>query len=401
MTATSFDTIITDMKAKGLFNEIKTVESEQGAYLTIQGKKYLNLCSNNYLGLASDSRLKEAAIKAIQEYGVGTASVRALIGTNQLHLELEKKIADFKGAESAMVVSSGYMANLAAIQTLLGKEDMVISDELNHGSIIDGIRMAGVKNKFIYKHNDVADLRRQIPEIKELLDELIATGEKRKALIITDGVFSMDGDLAPLPELVVAAKEIGAMIMVDDAHGEGVLGTSGRGIVDHFNLQGQIDIEVGTLSKAFGVLGGFITGKKSLIDFYRQKARQSLLSTGLSIPDTAALIAAVDIMQQSDELVKKLWVNAEYLRTELKKQGFDTGVSVTPIVPIMIGEENRAKEFAKQLYGYGVMVIAIKFPMVAMGKARIRLQPSALHTKKDIDFGLEKIQTVGKALQVI
>jgi len=401
MTATSFDTIITDMKAKGLFNEIKTVESEQGAYLTIQGKKYLNLCSNNYLGLASDSRLKEAAIKAIQEYGVGTASVRALIGTNQLHLELEKKIADFKGAESAMVVSSGYMANLAAIQTLLGKEDIVISDELNHGSIIDGIRVAGVKNKFIYKHNDVADLRRQIPEIKELLDELIATGEKRKALIITDGVFSMDGDLAPLPELVVAAKEIGAMIMVDDAHGEGVLGTSGRGIVDHFNLQGQIDIEVGTLSKAFGVLGGFITGKKSLIDFYRQKARQSLLSTGLSIPDTAALIAAVDIMQQSDELVKKLWVNAEYLRTELKKQGFDTGVSVTPIVPIMIGEENRAKEFAKQLYGYGVMVIAIKFPMVAMGKARIRLQPSALHTKKDIDFGLEKIQTVGKALQVI
>lgn len=387
---------IEEMKEKGLFNNIRTITSEQGAYLGVNGKKYLNLCSNNYLGLASDSHLKKAATDAIKKYGVGTASVRSLVGTNLLHLELEEKLAKFKKAEAAIVLTGGYLANMAAIQTLLGKEDIVISDELNHASIIDAIRLAQVKNKFIYKHSDVENLRSQIPVIKKLLKQPKEDGTKRTALIVTDGVFSMDGDIAPLPGLVKVAEELGAFLMVDDAHGEGVLGRKGRGIVDHFGLHGKVDIEMGTLSKAFGVLGGFITGKKELIDYYRQKARQFLFTNALSIPDTAALIAAVDLMSKSDKLIKQLWANTKYLKTELKKLGFDIGHSKTPITPVMLGDENLAKQFAQELLNEGVLVTAIKFPMVALGKARLRLIPSAIHTEKDLRLGIEKIKKVGQ-----
>ncbi len=393
--------IIEEMKQKGLYNTAKIVESAQGAYLTVSGKKYLNLCSNNYLGMASDSRLKAAAIRAIEKHGVGTASVRSLIGTNSLHIELEQKLTDFKHAEAALVVTGGYLANMAAIQTLLDKEDIVISDELNHASIIDAIRLAGVRNKFIYKHADVADLEGQLPEIQKLQAVKKSNGESRNTMIVTDGVFSMDGDIAPLPALVKIANTLHAYLMVDDAHGEGVLGEQGRGIVDHFKLHGEVDIEVGTLSKAFGVLGGFITGKKDLIEYYRQKARQFLFTNALSIPDTAALIEAVNIMSESDERVKQVWKNTEFLKSHLQKEGFNTGNSQTPITPIMLGDENLAKEFASQLYSEGVLVSAIKFPMVPLGKARLRLIPSAIHTEKHLRFGIDKIGAIGKKLGVV
>lgn len=377
------------------------VESSQGAYLAIKGKKRLNFCSNNYLGFAADPRLVGAAINAVKKYGVGPGSVRALSGTNVLHIELEERLAKFKKAEAALVVQGGYVANLAAIQTLLGKEDIVISDELNHASIIDGIRLAQIKNKYIYKHRDTQDLERVLNEIKELREVKRNDGELPIVLIVTDGVFSMDGDLAPLPKIVELAKKYDALTMVDDAHGEGVLGDHGRGIVDHFNLHGKVDIDVGTLSKAFGVMGGFITGKRELIEYYRQKARQFLFSTGLTIPDTAALIEAVKILEESDSLVKKLWDNAAYLKKKFKALGFDTGQSETPITPVMLGEENLAVEFSSKLLENGVFATPIKFPMVPKGKARIRVMPSASHSKKDLDFGISVFHKVAKQLKVL
>lgn len=393
-----FSQTIESMKEKGLFNNIRTIESGQGAWLRVNGKKVLNFCSNNYLGLAADSRLVKAAIRAIKKYGVGTASVRALSGTNVLHLELEKRLALFKRAEACIALTGGYMANLAAIQTIMDKEDIVISDELNHASIIDAIRLAQVKNKFIYKHKDMTSLEEKLKEAKTLQKTKKADGSERRMLIVTDGVFSMDGDLAPLPAIVKLAKKYEAMTMVDDAHGEGVVGSHGRGIVDHFHLHGQVDIEVGTLSKAFGVMGGFITGKKELIEFYRQKARQFLFSNGLSIPDTAALIEAVKILERSNTLIKKLWANTNYLKEGFQKLGFDTGKSETPITPVMLGDENVAKNFSAKLFEYGVYATPIKFPMVPLGTARIRVIPSACHSKKDLDFGLKIFEKVAKEL---
>lgn len=374
---------------------LDTVESQQGARIVVRGKTYLNLCSNNYLGFASDARLKEAAIAAIEQYGVGTTSVRALIGSHSLHEELETKLAAFKKAEAAIVLTGGYLANMAAIQTTIGKDDIIVSDELNHASIIDAVRLSGCQNKFIYKHADMDDLRRQLPKIQS------AGGPDRTILIITDGVFSMDGDIAPLPELVVIAQKIGAKLMVDDAHGEGVLGSHGRGIVDHFNLHGKVDIEVGTLSKAFGVMGGFITGSTELITTYKQKARQFLFTNALSIPDTAALIAAVDILTASDERVKALWDNATYLKTHLQKAGFNTGTTETPIIPVMIGSEETAKLFGEKLREKAVMATPIVFPMVPQNTARLRLQPSAIHTHADLDEGIKAIIEVGTELKVI
>ena len=398
---TYFTKTIESMKEKGLFNTIRTVESGQGAWLRVNGKKVLNFCSNNYLGLASEKRLSQAAIIAIKKYGVGTASVRALSGTNTLHLELEERLAKFKKAQGCLVLTGGYMANMAAIQTIMDKEDIVISDELNHASIIDAIRLAQVKNKFIYKHKDITSLEEKLTEAKTLQKNRKEDGSERRMLVLTDGVFSMDGDLAPLPGIVKLAKKYGALTMVDDAHGEGVVGSNGRGIVDHFHLHGQVDIEVGTLSKAFGVMGGFITGKKELIEFYRQKARQFLFSNGLSIPDTAALIEAVKILERSDTLVKKLWANAKYLKDGFQKLGFDTGKSETPITPVMLGDENLAKNFSTQLFEYGVYATPIKFPMVPLGTARIRVMPSASHAKHDLDLGLKTFAKVGNELGVL
>ena len=389
------------MKEKGLYNNIRTVESAQGAWLTANGKKVLNLCSNNYLGLAGDKHLRKAAIAAIKEYGVGPGAVRVLSGTNSLHLQLEKAIADWKKAEAAIVVQSGFIANIIAIQTIMTKEDIVISDELNHASIIDAVRIAQIKNKFIYKHNDMGELEARLKEATELAKTPKADGNSPLILVVTDGVFSMDGDVAPLPEIVKLAKQYGAITMVDDAHGEGVLGSNGRGIVDHFHLHGQVDIEVGTLSKALGVVGGVIVGKKELIEWYRQKGRPFSFSTGLTIPDTAALIEAIRLLSESDKLVKKVWKNGTYLKKQFKKLGFDTGVSTTPITPVMVGDETKAKTLSMRLFEEGVYATPIKFPMVPMGKARIRVMPSASHSKKDLDFGIAAFAKVGRELGII
>lgn len=380
---------------------IVTIESSQGAYLTIQKKKKLNLCSNNYLGLASDTKLKEAAVLAIKKFGVGTGSVRALSGTNTLHIELENMLARFKKAEGAIVVTGGYMANLAAIQTIIGKDDIVVSDELNHASIIDAVRLSQVKNKLIYRHKDIVDLEKMLKEATALRKKTISNDKVPVVLVVTDGVFSMDGDLAPLPEIVRLAKKYDVLTMVDDAHGEGVLGDHGRGILDHFGLHGKVDIEVGTLSKAFGVMGGFITGKAELISYYRQKARQFLFSNGLSVPDTAALIEAVKILEKSDALVKNLWENTAYMKNGLRDAGFDCGESETPITPVMLGDEDLAVQFSNTLLKHGVFATPIKFPMVSKGKARIRVMPSAIHTKKDLDFGIKVFSETARKLGVL
>ena len=378
----------------------RIIESGQGAYLTIKGKKQLNFCSSHYLGLAVDDRLKIAVKKAVGKYGIGTG-YRTLAGTHILHVELEKALARFKKAEGAIVLSGGYLANMAAIQTILDKEDIVISDELNHASIIDAVRLSQVKNKFIYKHRDSKSLEEQLKQASVITKKPKSNGEYPLILIVTDGVFSMDGDLAPLPQIVELAKKYNALTLVDDAHGEGVMGKGGRGVVDHFGLHGKVDIEVGTLSKAFSVIGGFITGKKVLIDFYKQKARQFLFSSALTIPDTAALLEGVKILESSDELVKKLWDNTKYIKKAFKELGFDIGKSVSPITPIMLGDENLAVSFSAKLFEEGVFATPIKFPMVPKGQSRIRVIPSASHAKEDLDFGIKAFKKVAKELKVL
>lgn len=394
-----FDSI-KQLKIKGLFTPIRVLESPQGSWFTIDGKKLLNFCSNNYLGLASDKRLTRAVIKAVNKYGIGPGAVRPISGNLKLHMEAEKALAKFKGAESAFLLPGGFIANIVAIQTIVGKEDIVISDELNHASIIDAIRLAQVKNKLIYKHSDMTSLEAQLQTATRLAKSPKSDGLKPIILIVTDGVFSMDGDIAPLPDIVNLAQKYSAITMVDDAHGEGVLG-EGRGIAHHFKLQGKLDIEVGTLSKAFGVLGGVIAGNHELIEYYRQKGRPYLFSTGLTVADTAAIIEGVKILTVSKSLVKKLWVNANYLRQTLQKAGFDTGRTQTPITPVMLGDENLAKNFSLLLLKNRVFATPIKFPMVPLGKARIRVMPSATHTKADLNFGIKIFKKVGAKLGVI
>ena len=394
-----YDTIA-QMKEKGLYTPVRVLESPQGPWFTVDGKKLLNFCSNNYLGFAQDKRLVAAVVKAVKKYGVGAGAVRPISGNLKLHMEAEKALAKFKGAEAAFLLPGGFIANIVAIGTIVGKEDMVISDELNHASIIDAIKLAQVKNKFIYKHKDMAELEARLKEASELAKTPKSDGTKPIILVVSDGVFSMDGDIAPLPEIVALAKQYGAITMVDDAHGEGVLG-EGRGIAHHFSLPGQLDIEVGTLSKAFGVLGVVITGKKELIEYYRQKGRPYLFSTGLTVADAAAVIEGVKILSRSNALVKKLWANAKYVREGFQKLGFDTGNTETPITPVMLGDENLAKEFSKKLFEHNVFATPIKYPMVALGKARIRVMPSAVHSKKDLDFGIAAFAKVGKDLGVL
>lgn len=379
------------MKEQGLFNVIRTIDGPQGAWFVVDGRKVLNLCSNNYLGFADHPRLKEAAKKAIDEYGVGPGAVRSIAGTQTIHLELERKLADFKHAPACIVLQAGFSANTAVIPAITGRGDVIFSDELNHASIIDGCRLSRA-DVVRYQHNDVDDLRNKIIEHKD---------SARRMLIVTDGVFSMDGDIAPLPEIVEIADEFGAIVMVDDAHGEGVLGDSGRGIVNHFRLEGRVDIEVGTLSKAFGVMGGFVTGPEVLIDYLRQRARPFLFSSGLTPADTAAAIAAVDMLLESDEPVKTLWDNAAYFQKGLKEAGFDTGGTQTPITPVMLGEAKLASEFSKKLFEKGIFAQSISYPTVPRGKARIRCMVSAAHSKQDLDFALEKFVETAKELGVL
>jgi glycine C-acetyltransferase len=379
------------MKREGLYGNIRTLESPQGATVKINGKEYLNLCSNNYLGFANDPRLREKVKTMIDRYGVGPGAVRTIAGTMDIHLELERKLAAFKGVEAAIVFQSGFCGNLAVIPTLTGEGDLIFSDALNHASIIDACRLS--KAKVIrYEHSDMKDLRAKLAE---------NSGNGGKKLLITDGVFSMDGDIARLPEIVELAKEFGVITAVDDAHGEGVLGSGGRGIVDYFHLHGKVDVEIGTMSKAFGVMGGMVAGSAVLVDFLRQKARTNLFSSALTVPDVAANLAAVEIMETGDEEVRKLWENGDYLKTALKAAGFYVGKSQTPITPVIVYEAQAAKAFSAALFENGVFATAIVFPTVPKGTARIRAMVSAAHTKADLERGVAAFVKVGKEMGII
>jgi len=378
------------LKDTGLLINIRTIEGPQGAWITVDGKKVLNLCSNNYLGFANDPQLKSSALKAIEMYGVGPAAVRTIAGTTTLHKELERKLALFKGVESTLTFQSGFCANLAVIPAIVGEGDVVFSDELNHASIIDGARLS--KAKIVrYEHCNPKDLSTKILSEKNV----------RRKLIITDGVFSMEGDIAPLPEIVEIADKYGAIIMVDDAHGEGMLGRGGRGIVDHFNLHGKIDIEVGTLSKAFGVVGGYIAGSKQLTDYLAQKGRPFLFSSAVTAADVAACSAAVDALIASDILVKQLWENTAFFQEKIKHAGFNIGNTKTPITPIILGDTKVARDFSRMLFEDGIFAQAIGYPTVPIGKARIRVMLSAIHSKKDLAWAIERFEKIGKALKVI
>ena len=385
------DDALQDLKERGLYITIRTIESPQGPWLTVDGRKVLNFCSNNYLGLANDPRLVAAAQEALERYGVGPAAVRTIAGTMSLHVELEQALAEFKETEAAISFQSGFNANLATIPAIVGRGDVIFSDELNHASIIDGCRLSRAQI-IRYPHNDARALRALLQEHR---------GQYNRALIVTDGVFSMDGDIAPLPELADLAEEFDAMLMVDDAHGEGVLGHGGRGIVHHFGLQNRVHIEVGTMSKAFGVVGGYVAGPAKIVEWLRQRGRPFLFSSAMTVPDTAACLAAVRILQESTELVDRLWENTRYFKAQMKALGFDIGQSVTPITPVMLGDEKLTQEFSRRLFEEGVFATAIAYPTVPLGKARIRVMISASHSKADLDFGLEAFAKVGREMGVI
>jgi glycine C-acetyltransferase len=382
---------LSSLKESGLFISLRIIESPPGAWMDVDGKRVLNLCTNNYLGLAGDERLKRAAKQAIDDYGVGPTAVRSIAGTLSLHIELEQAVAAFKGVEDALYVQSGFVANQAALAPLVGREDVIFSDSLNHASIIDGARLSRAKI-VVYEHTNVADLE---AKIKEFLPQY------RRGLVVTDGVFSMDGDIAPLDEIYAVAETHGVMTMVDDAHGEGVLGQGGRGIVDHFGLHGKFDVEIGTFSKAFGAIGGVVAGKKVIVDYLRQRARPFLFSNAVTAADTAACLAAVNVLADSTALVDRLWSNTAYFKDEMKALGFDTGKSVTPITPVMLGDVKLAKAFSKRLFEEDVFAMALGFPTVPHGMARIRVMVSAALSRDDLDFGLEKFAAIGKQLGVI
>jgi glycine C-acetyltransferase len=375
---------------------IRTMDSPADGWMVVDGKRVLNFCTNNYLGLANHPELIAAAKTALDEWGVGPAAVRTIAGTQRLHIQAEKRLAEFKGVEAAMVVQSGFCANQAAISPLVGRDraageqDVIFSDRLNHASIIDGARLSGAKI-VVFEHCDPEDLE---AKIKEHLPNY------RRGLMVTDGVFSMDGDVAPLDKLTEVCDRHAVMTMVDDAHGEGVLG-KGKGIVAHFGLQGQFDVEIGTMSKAFGVMGGVIAGKADVVEYIRQKARPNLFSSALTPADTAACMAAADYIEGHPELVEKLWENAEYFKAGIEQLGLDTGVTQTPIVPVMLGDVKLAKEFSSRLFEEGVFAMALGFPTVPLGQARIRVMNTAAHTQEDLDKGLEIFAKVGRALGVV
>lgn len=382
---------IAALQEQGLYINLRIIDSPAGAWMVVDGKRVLNLCTNNYLGLANDPRLIAAAKDALDRFGAGPTAVRSIAGTLTLHRELEQAMAEFKHVEDALYVQAGFLANQAALPPLVGPEDVIFSDRLNHASIIDGARLSRAKI-IVYEHCDPADLE---AKIKEHLPQY------RRGLMVTDGVFSMDGDLAPLDALYEVCERYGVMTMVDDAHGEGVVGQGGRGIVDHFGLHGKFDVEIGTFSKAFGVVGGIIAGKKLIVDYLRQKARPFLFSSAVTPADTAACLAAVHALSESTELVDRLWENTRYFKSAMKALGFDTGQSVTPITPVMLGDVKLAREFSRRLFERGVFAMALGFPTVPKGLARIRVMVSAALTPEDLDFGLEQFAAVGRELGVI
>jgi len=378
-----------NLKEQGLFREPRTLTGDQKPRSIYDGKAVVNLSSNNYLGLANHPRLIEAAVKATQELGVGPGAVRTIAGQMDLHKEFEHKLAKFKNVEACLLFQSGFTANSGTVSCIMGKEDVIISDELNHASIIDGSRLSRAQIK-VYPHADMDGLR-----------SVLQQAEGRRKIVVTDGVFSMDGDIAPLDEVVKLSKEFGAIVMVDDAHASGVMGRNGRGTVDHFDLHGQVDIQVGTLSKAIGVLGGYVAGTQNLIDYLVQRARPVLFSTSLPPAVTAAGMAAVDLLVEEPELIDRLWSNAEFFRDGLRAQGFDTGASVTPIIPVMVGDERKAMQLADDLFAAGVFAQALSFPTVPKGKARVRTIVTAAHTHEDLQFALDTFVTVGKKLGIV
>lgn len=375
----------------GLKIRLRTMGSPVDAWMVVDGRRVLNFCTNNYLGLANHPQLKEAAKAAIDTWGVGPAAVRSIAGTQALHLELERRLASFKGVEDALYVQSGFCANQAAIGPLVGKEDVIYTDRLNHASIIDGCRLSSARI-VIYEHCDASDLEAKVRE---------TLAQHRRGMLITDGVFSMDGDVAPLDALFAVAERHDLITMVDDAHGEGVLGRGGRGIVDHFGLHGKIDLEVGTLSKAFGVVGGVIAGRKVIIDYLRQRARPFLFSSAVTPSDTAACLAAVGLLEHSTDLVDRLWSNTRLFKEEMVRLGFNLGRSATPIAPVMLGEAPLAQAFSRRLFEEGVFAMALGYPTVPKGMARIRVMNTAAHTHADLEQGLAAFAKVGKELGVI
>ena len=385
-----------DLRQKGTHFKLRVLEEPQAPECVFDGKRVINLASNNYLGLTTHPKLEEAAIAAIKKYGVGSGTVRTVSGTMQIHMKLEEKIARFKKTEACVVFQSGFAANAGTVSAILGKEDFIISDELNHASIIDGARLSKAKIK-VFRHKDTA-------HAEELLKEV--AGEPGHKLIITDGVFSMDGDIGALPGLCDLAEKYGAIMMVDDAHASGVLGKNGRGTPDHFQLHGRVDVQVGTLSKAIGALGGYVCGSKELIDFLYHRARPFLFSTSHPPSVSATCIAAFDVLEQEPELMDKLWENTRFFKKELGLLGFNIGgvntpASETPITPIIIGEGRLTMEFSRELFNEGVFTPGIAFPTVAEGKARVRTIMTATHTKDQLSRALEALKKVGRKMGIV
>ncbi len=385
-----------ELRQKGTHFNLRVLEEPQSPECVFDGKRVINLASNNYLGLTTHPKLREAALAAIKKYGVGSGAVRTVSGTMSIHMELEEKIARFKKTEACVVFQSGFAANAGTVSAILGKEDFIISDELNHASIIDGARLSRAKIK-VFRHKDTA-------HAEELLKEV--AGEPGHKLIITDGVFSMDGDVGPLPALCDLAEKYGAIMMVDDAHASGVLGKNGRGTPDHFNMHGRVDVQVGTLSKAIGALGGYVCGSKELIDFLYHRARPFLFSTSHPPSVAATCIAAFDVLEQEPELMDKLWANTRFFKKELGLLGFNIGgittpASETPITPIIVGEGRMAMEFSRELFNEGVFTPGIAFPTVAEGKARLRTIMSATHTQEQLTRALEILKKVGARMGII
>jgi glycine C-acetyltransferase len=384
-----------DLVKNALDWKLRVLEGPSTPWCTVDGRKVLMLCSNNYLGLSNHPKLKEASIRAIQSHGVGSGSVRPIAGNMDLHVELEKRLAKFKRAEASLVYQTGFAANGGLIPQLVGEGDLIVSDELNHGSIIDGVRLTRAE-RAVYKHTDVQDLTRVLAEAQR------HTPQYRRILLITDGVFSMDGDIAPLDQIAKLGAEHGAMVYVDDAHGEGVLGEGGRGIVSHFKLtRDQVHVEMGTFSKAFGVVGGHISGSRDLVNFAYNKSRTWLLSGSHPPAVAAACIAAIDVLENEPKHVEDLWANTRYFKKSMNDLGFDIGNSQTPITPVIVGESGLAKTLSARLFEEGVFALPVVYPMVAIGKARIRTIMNAVLTRQDLDFAINAFEKIGKELKII
>jgi len=377
------------MKAQGLYRRLRVLEDEQRAHTTFDGRSVVNLSSNNYLGLTTHPRLREKALEAIERYGVGTGSVRTIAGTMSLHMELERRLAEFKQTEATVVFQSGFAANAGTVSAILTKEDVIISDELNHASIIDGCRLSRAAIK-VFPHRD-ADAARKI--LREL-----PPGQRK--LLITDGVFSMDGDLGALPDLCAAAEEYGAIMMVDDAHASGVFGKNGRGTVDHFGLHGRVDVQVGTLSKAIGALGGYVAGSTAFIEFLHHRARPFLFSTSHPPSVTATCLAALDVLLEEPQIIDRLWENTRFFKKGLVDLGFNTGASESPITPVIVGDGALCMKLSDRLFQEGVFAQGIAFPTVAKDKARVRTIVTATHTRDDLQFALDRFAAVGRELGI-